>query len=186
MTYLLIITLAPSPTPSQLPHTLFDIISLGADAPSCPGYMRDSALIVHITIIHNTISGIMSSYFLMNWLHGKMQCNARTIEVIRVSKTPTIRHIWYIVIFKNTAYILPASYVITWWSYHYIQFYRVLNNEILSCRCWRYGDRPANSEAERSLGRRFRWLAVHVGIHMGRATSWSVDAYHCRWSKTVF
>jgi len=32
MTYLLIITLAPSPIPSQIPHTLFDIISLGADA----------------------------------------------------------------------------------------------------------------------------------------------------------
>jgi len=29
MTYLLIITLAPSPIPSQIPHTLFDIISLG-------------------------------------------------------------------------------------------------------------------------------------------------------------
>jgi len=32
MTYLLIITLAPSPIPSQIPHTLFDIISLGTDA----------------------------------------------------------------------------------------------------------------------------------------------------------
>jgi len=32
MTYLLSITLAPSPIPSQIPHTLFDIISLGADA----------------------------------------------------------------------------------------------------------------------------------------------------------
>jgi len=32
MTYLLIITLAPSPIPSQIPRTLFDIISLGTDA----------------------------------------------------------------------------------------------------------------------------------------------------------
>jgi len=32
MTYLLIIMLVPSPIPSQIPHALFDIISLGADA----------------------------------------------------------------------------------------------------------------------------------------------------------
>jgi len=32
MTYLLIITLAHSPIPSQIPHTLFDIITLGVDA----------------------------------------------------------------------------------------------------------------------------------------------------------
>jgi len=35
MTYLLIITLAPSPTPSQIPHTIFDIISLSVDAVLC-------------------------------------------------------------------------------------------------------------------------------------------------------
>jgi len=36
MTYLLIIiALASSPIPSQVPHTLFDIISLGVDAVSC-------------------------------------------------------------------------------------------------------------------------------------------------------
>jgi len=35
MTYLLIITLAPSPIPSQIPHTLFDIISLDVDAVLC-------------------------------------------------------------------------------------------------------------------------------------------------------
>jgi len=35
MTYLLIITLAPSPIPSQIPHTLFDIISLSVDAVLC-------------------------------------------------------------------------------------------------------------------------------------------------------
>jgi len=32
MTYLLIIMLVPSPIPSQIPHTLFDIIPLGVDA----------------------------------------------------------------------------------------------------------------------------------------------------------
>jgi len=32
MTYLLIITLASSPIPNQIPHTIFDIISLGVDA----------------------------------------------------------------------------------------------------------------------------------------------------------
>jgi len=35
MTYLLIIMLAPSPIPSQIPHTLFHIISLGAHAVLC-------------------------------------------------------------------------------------------------------------------------------------------------------
>jgi len=35
MTYLLIITYAPSPIPSQIPHTLFDIISFGEDAVVC-------------------------------------------------------------------------------------------------------------------------------------------------------
>jgi len=35
MTYLLIITLAPSPIPSQIPQTLFEIISLGVDAVLC-------------------------------------------------------------------------------------------------------------------------------------------------------
>jgi len=35
MTYLLIITHAPSPIPSQIPHTLFDIISLRVDAVLC-------------------------------------------------------------------------------------------------------------------------------------------------------
>jgi len=32
MTYLLFITLAPSPVQSQIPHILLDIISLGVDA----------------------------------------------------------------------------------------------------------------------------------------------------------
>jgi len=32
MTYLLIITVAPSPIPSPIPHALFNIISLGVDA----------------------------------------------------------------------------------------------------------------------------------------------------------
>jgi len=35
MTYLLLITLAPSPIPSQIADTLFDIISLGVDAVLC-------------------------------------------------------------------------------------------------------------------------------------------------------
>jgi len=35
MTYLLIMTLSPSPIPSQVLNTLFDIISLGVDAVSC-------------------------------------------------------------------------------------------------------------------------------------------------------
>jgi len=35
MTYLLIITLAPSPIPSQIQSTLFGIISLGVDTVLC-------------------------------------------------------------------------------------------------------------------------------------------------------
>jgi len=35
MTYLLIITLVPLPIPSQIQHTLFDIISLSVDAVLC-------------------------------------------------------------------------------------------------------------------------------------------------------
>jgi len=45
MTYLLIITLAPSPIPSQIPHTLFDTISHGVDAVSC--HDQDTCKTVH-------------------------------------------------------------------------------------------------------------------------------------------
>jgi len=40
MTYLLIITLAPSPITSQIPYTLLDIISLSADAVLCHDLRR--------------------------------------------------------------------------------------------------------------------------------------------------
>jgi len=45
MTYLLIITLAPSPIPIQIPHILFDIISLGVDAVLC--HDQDTCKTVH-------------------------------------------------------------------------------------------------------------------------------------------
>jgi len=57
MTYLLIITLAPSPIPRQIPHTLFNIISLGVDAVYVitRTHVRQLTL-VHIAKCHSTIS----------------------------------------------------------------------------------------------------------------------------------
>jgi len=57
MTYLLIITLAPSPIPSQIPHDLFDIISLGVDAfyVMTRIHVRQFTL-VHVAKCHSTIS----------------------------------------------------------------------------------------------------------------------------------
>jgi len=45
MIYLLIITLAPTPIPCQIPHTLFDIISLGVEAILC--HDQDTRKTVH-------------------------------------------------------------------------------------------------------------------------------------------
>jgi len=45
MIYLHIITLAPSPIPSQIPHTLFKIISLDVDAVIC--HDRDTCKTAH-------------------------------------------------------------------------------------------------------------------------------------------
>jgi len=62
---MLIITLASSPIPSQNPHTLFDIISLGVDAVLCHDqdtHVRQFTL-AHVANCHSTISRIMSSYF---------------------------------------------------------------------------------------------------------------------------
>jgi len=50
MTYMLIITLANAPIPSQIPHTLFDIISLGVDAVIC--HDQDTWKTVH-TCVHS-------------------------------------------------------------------------------------------------------------------------------------
>jgi len=50
MTYLLIITLAPSPIPSQIQHTLLDIISLGVDAVLCH-VMTGTHVIGQFTIV---------------------------------------------------------------------------------------------------------------------------------------
>jgi len=52
MTYLPIITLAPSPIPSQIPHTLFDIISLGVDAVLC--HDQDTCKTIQWTYITDT------------------------------------------------------------------------------------------------------------------------------------
>jgi len=52
MTYLLFITLAPSPIPSKIPHTLFNIISLGVDTVLC----HDQDTLVHVAKCHSTIS----------------------------------------------------------------------------------------------------------------------------------
>jgi len=62
MTYLLIITLPPSPIPSQIPHTLFDIISLSVDAVLC----HDQFTFVHVAKCCSTISWISSSW-LIDW-----------------------------------------------------------------------------------------------------------------------
>jgi len=55
MTYLLIITLVPSPI--QIPHTLFDIISLGVDAAIC--HNQDTIVrqftLVHVAKCHSTV-----------------------------------------------------------------------------------------------------------------------------------
>jgi len=58
---LLIITLAPSPIPSQIPHTLFNIISLGVDAVLC--HDQDTCKTVHTGARskmpqHNTVNNV--------------------------------------------------------------------------------------------------------------------------------
>jgi len=61
-----IFTLAPSPIPSQIPHTLFDIISLGVDPVLCRN--QDTCKTVHTCARSkciSTISWIMSSYLPM-------------------------------------------------------------------------------------------------------------------------
>jgi len=45
MSNLLIITLAPFPIPSQITHTLFDIISIGVDAVLC--HDQDTCETIH-------------------------------------------------------------------------------------------------------------------------------------------
>jgi len=75
MTYLLIITLAPSPIPSQILHTLFDTISLGMDAVLCHDY--DTCMTVH-----TCPQSKMPQYNIMNnaklfsqdWFQGNSMC----------------------------------------------------------------------------------------------------------------
>jgi len=78
MTYFLIHTLAHSPMPSQIPHTLFDIISLGVDA--VQHHAQDKCKTDH-TCAHNKMPQHyivnMSSYFSMNWLQGCMCIDSR-------------------------------------------------------------------------------------------------------------
>jgi len=63
-TYLLIITLAPSPIPSKIPHILFEIISLDVDTVRFMTRTQVWLLTLeHSAKCHNTISWIMSSYF---------------------------------------------------------------------------------------------------------------------------
>jgi len=48
MTYLLIIKLAPSP--SQIPHTPFDIISLGGDAVLCHDHVNTERFSYYVSM----------------------------------------------------------------------------------------------------------------------------------------
>jgi len=59
MTYLLSITLALSSIPSQIPHTLFDIISIGVDAVLC--HDQDTCKPAH-TCAH----GKMPQHYIVN------------------------------------------------------------------------------------------------------------------------
>jgi len=81
MTYLLIIMLTPSPISIQIPHTLFNIILLGAHAVQImPRIYARQFTLVHIAKCHSTILWIMLSYFSMNWLHGNSMCiNSRQL-----------------------------------------------------------------------------------------------------------
>jgi len=66
MPYLLIITLAHPPIPSQISHTLLDIISLGVDAVLCHDQDTCSVrqfTLAHVAKYHSTISCKMSSNF---------------------------------------------------------------------------------------------------------------------------
>jgi len=94
MTYLLIITLVPSPIPSQIPHTQFNIISLGVDEVNImPRIYVWQFTLVHIAKCHSTISWIMSWYFPMNWLQGNSMCiNSRQSIPHGVLHLEAIRH----------------------------------------------------------------------------------------------
>jgi len=75
MTYLLIIALAPSPIPSQIPHTIllhsvwmqFDVMTRT--------HVRQFTL-VHVAKCHMTISWIMSSYFPMTGFRSTVCASA--------------------------------------------------------------------------------------------------------------
>jgi len=61
MTYLLIILLVPSPIPSQIPHTLFDIYNFtwcGCRLTPCPGYIYKT--------VHNCAHSKMSQHKIVN------------------------------------------------------------------------------------------------------------------------
>jgi len=75
MTYLLIITLAPSPIPSKIPHTLFDIISLGVDSVLC--YDQDTCKTVHTCARrkmpqYNIVNNV--KLFSHDWFQGNSMC----------------------------------------------------------------------------------------------------------------
>jgi len=68
MTYLLIILLAPSPIPSQIPHTVFDIIIHSVWMQfyvMTRTHVRQFITRVHVATCHSTVSWIMSNYFPM-------------------------------------------------------------------------------------------------------------------------
>jgi len=75
MTYLLIITLATLPIPSQIPHTVFDIISLGVDAVLC--HDQDTCKTVHTCARskmpqHNIVNNVW--LFTHDWFQDNSMC----------------------------------------------------------------------------------------------------------------
>jgi len=75
MTYLFIITLESSPTPSQITHTLFDIISLDVDAVYC--HDQDTSKTVHTCArIKMPQYNIVNNVYLFSddWFQGNSMC----------------------------------------------------------------------------------------------------------------
>jgi len=58
----------------MIPHTLCDIISLGADVVLCSRTHVRQFTLVHVAKCHSTKSWIMSSYFSIHWFQGNSMC----------------------------------------------------------------------------------------------------------------
>jgi len=75
MTFLLIITIAPSPIRSQIPHTLFNMTSLGVDAVLC--HDQNTCKTVHTCARskmtqHNIVNNVQ--LFSYDWFQGNSTC----------------------------------------------------------------------------------------------------------------